>query len=240
MKSTSAPADTRMMAIVHNALERDLGRMRAALATQPYPHGSQRTALGAHALWLTDFLHAHHSGEDEGLWPLVRRRNPAAGPLLDQMDADHRRISPLMTALRDAAGAYAASTTDEPRAASLGALDELRAVLVPHLQREVAEMMPVVSASVTAGEWNAWDQEFNVKPKSLSQLGTEGHWLLDGIGPEGYQVVVHQVPAIPRFILVHGFARRYRRQAAARWQSAPVRALPPRPALTVGGDADGR
>ena len=34
----------------------------------------------------------------------------------------------------------------------------------------------------------------------------------------GYWVVVHTVPAVPRFILLHGFARAYRRRARARWQ----------------------
>jgi hypothetical protein len=60
--------------------------------------------------------------------------------------------------------------------------------------------------------------KYNIKPKSLAQLGMEGHWLLDGIDPEGYQIVVHTVPAVPRFILLHGFARAYRRRAQARWQ----------------------
>jgi hypothetical protein len=67
-------------------------------------------------------------------------------------------------------------------------------------------------------QWHAVEQQYNIKPKSLAQLGMEGHWLLDGIDPEGYQVVVHTVPAVPRFILLHGFARAYRRRAQARWQ----------------------
>jgi hypothetical protein len=67
-------------------------------------------------------------------------------------------------------------------------------------------------------QWHAVEQQYNIKPKSLAQLGMEGHWLLDGIDPEGYQVVVHTVPAVPRFILLHGFARAYLRRAQARWQ----------------------
>jgi hypothetical protein len=55
-------------------------------------------------------------------------------------------------------------------------------------------------------------------PKSFAQLGMEAHWLVDGIDREGYQIVVHTVPAVPRFILLHGFARAYRRRARARWQ----------------------
>jgi hypothetical protein len=30
-------------------------------------------------------------------------------------------------------------------------------------------------------------------------------------------MIVHLVPAIPRFILLKGFARRYRRRATRRW-----------------------
>jgi len=57
-------------------------------------------------------------------------------------------------------------------------------VLFPHLDPEVAEAMPVVSASITQAEWQAAEQEYNIKPKSLAQLGMEGHWLLDGIHAE--------------------------------------------------------
>ena len=86
----SDPADTRMMGIVHGALRRDLLRIREVVVTEPYPQGRQRRALGEHVVWLMRFLHAHHTSEDEGLWPLVRTRNPAAGELLDALEAEHQ------------------------------------------------------------------------------------------------------------------------------------------------------
>lgn len=215
MRIAQGPADTRMMGIVHGALRRDLLRTRAALTGEPFPRGRQRRALGEHALWMMEFLHAHHAGEDEGLWPLVRARNPAAGALLDSLEAEHRLIAPAAAALTAAGSRYAATPADEPRTELIAALDELTAVLFPHLDREVEEAMPVVSASITNADWHAVEQEHNIKPKSLAQLGMEGHWLLDGIDAEGYQVVVHTVPALPRFILLHGFARAYRRRARA-------------------------
>jgi hypothetical protein len=211
-------ADTRMMGIVHGALRRDLLRTHDALTAEPYPQGRRRQALGEHVVWMMEFLHAHHTSEDEGLWPLVRRRNPAAGALLDSLEADHLVISPAAAALGAAGRRYAATSADEPRADLATALDALTSVLLPHLDREVEEAMPVVSACITQAEWHAVEHEYNIKPKSLAQLGIEGHWLLDGIDAEGYQVVVHTVPAVPRFILLHGFARAYRRRAQARWQ----------------------
>jgi len=218
MTKATEPADTRMMGIVHGALRRDLRRAHAALTTQPYPRGRQRRALGNHVVWLMDFLHAHHTSEDVGLWPAVRAKNPGAGPLLDSLESDHRRIEPAAVALRSAGERYAAAVDEESRVDLVTALDDLTAVLIPHLDREVDEAMPVVSATIDHREWRAIEQKYNLKPKSLAQLGFEGHWLLDGIDPVGREVVMHTVPALPRFILVHGFARSYRRRASAVWQ----------------------
>ena len=225
MKTHDGPADTRMMGIVHAALKRDLQRVERLLREDPAPQGRQRVALGQHVTWMLDFLHAHHSGEDAGLWPLVRERNPAACELLDSMEADHARIAPAADAAAEAARSYAATTNEASRVALAQALEDLIEVLVPHLDREVAEAMPVVATSISNREWDAIEQEYNIKPKTTRQLAMEGHWLIEGIDAEGYDVVVHKVPAALRFILLHGFGRAYRRQAAARWtpDASPIR-----------------
>ena len=217
MTTPDGPADTRMMAIVHAALKRDLVRARVMLAAASPPQGRQRRALGRHVTWMIDFLHTHHSGEDAGLWPLVRERNPAAAELLASMEADHARISPTADAVATAAREYTATTADPPRIALVEALDSLIEVLVPHLDREVAEAMPIVAASITNREWDAIEQEHNIKPKSTRELAMEGHWLIEGIDAEGYDLVVHKVPALLRFVLIHGFGRAYRSQAQERW-----------------------
>ena len=217
MKAPEGPADTRMMGIVHDALKRDLLRTRGVLAASPAPQGRQRVALGEHVLWMLDVLHSHHTGEDTSLWPLVRERNPAATELLDSMEADHARIAPAAEAAAAAAREYTATTVDSARVALVEALDRLLEVLVPHLDREVAEAMPVVAASITNREWDTYEQGSNIKNKTTPQLAMEGHWLLEGLDSDGYDFVVHKVPAPVRIILIHGFGRAYRRRARARW-----------------------
>ena len=214
---TDVPADTRMMGIVHSALKRDLSRARDVLAAEPAPRGRQRVALGEHVTWMLEFLHGHHSGEDQGLWPLVRDRNPEAADLLDSMEADHARIAPAADSAAVAAAEYTATTTEAPRAALVDALDGLLEVLVPHLDREVAEAMPVVSASISDDEWNDIEQRYFVNKKSTVELAMEGHWMIEDIDSEGYDVVVHTVPPVLRFVLVYGFGPMYRRRAKARW-----------------------
>lgn len=206
-----------MMAIVHRALLRDLARARDVLAAPRPPTGEQRRALGEHLVWMMEFLHAHHMSEDTGLWPALVARNPDAAELVASLEADHAHIAPAVDAVTLAARLYASTTDDSARLALSDSMEALDVVLAPHLQREVADAMPVVSASLTRREWEAIEQAHNVAPNSTKQLALEGHWLLDDLDPEGRDVVVHLVGFIPRLVLVHGFAGVYRRRASGCW-----------------------
>lgn len=112
------------------------------------------------------FLHNHHTGEDDGLWPLIRSKKPEAGALLDQSDE---------------------------------------------------------------AEYDAIEQRYFVKPKGLLELAAEGHWILDGLDLASRDVVVDLVPAVPRFVLLRGFARRYRRKAQLLWGVGPATRIPSLP-----------
>ena len=63
-------------------------------------------------------------------------------------------------------------------------------------------MMPVVSSSITHGDWRGWEEDLN-KSKRMKQLADEGHWLIDNLDPDRRDFVVHLVPAVPRFVLLH-------------------------------------
>jgi uncharacterized protein YndB with AHSA1/START domain len=212
-----APADTRMMGIVHDALRRDLARAIDALAEEPAPDAARRAAIGEQVGWMMEFLHAHHRGEDEWLWPVVRERVPSAAALLDEMEADHAVVDPLIDVCAGAAQRYRDSSSEDARRALREALVRLCDAVLPYLRREEDEAMPVVSTALTDAEWHAIDQEHFVKPKSPGQLAREGHWMLDGLDAERREILLRQVPPIPRFVLLHGFARPYRRRAIACW-----------------------
>lgn len=218
--ATTAPADTRMMTVVHDALRRDLARSTVALTTSPPPGERQRQAIARHLAWMMGFLHAHHESEDAGLYPVVRDRRPDAAALLDQMDADHRAVVPRVAEVEAAAAAYGAHDEDADRVRLLDAIAALEEVLLPHLRREEDEAMPVVAESVSDDEWRAIEQEHNLDGKSPAQLGREGHWLIDDATPEHRALVLGLVPPVQRLVLVHGFGRAYRRERDRCWRPA--------------------
>ena len=217
------PAVTTMMGIVHSALRRDLRRARLVLDDGEVAD-ARRTALADHLIWMVRFLHDHHQGEDTGLFPMVRAKDPSVAPLLDAMDAEHETIHPAMSALDAAASRW----RSDPAAGPLvrAAVGTLEAVLLPHLRHEEQEMMPVVERTVTQREWHTWDQAANVKSKSPLELAYSGHWLVDSTTPEDYDTVIHEVPAVPRFVLLRFLGGPYRRRRAAMWDGTPAAEVP--------------
>jgi hemerythrin-like domain-containing protein len=215
--TADVPADTTMMGVVHDALRRDLSRVDVVLAEVPPPDDDRRRAIADHVLWMMDFLHDHHTTEDVALWPLVRKRNPAAATLLDRMDAEHETISPAIEQVRGAAARYREDPAPPAHEALVSALATLSTPLLSHLDDEETEAMPVVSASITDGEWRDLDQKYNVRGKSLGRLAVEGHWLMDGLDRARYQKLASLVPSPVRIVIEKGYARRYRRACALRW-----------------------
>lgn len=243
--ASDSPADTTMMRIVHNALRRDLARASAVLTEPERASGDQRRAIAGHLTWMMRFLHAHHASEDDGLYPLVRERGGAAPDVrevLDRMRRGHDAVATAAARVEAAAAALAVDGSDDHAARVVVALDELSEVLLPHLHEEEADAMPIASRLVTAAEWSAIEQQHNLDPKSMSELGFEGHWLIDGSSDADRTTVLGLVPPVPRLLLLHGYARRYRRHVAACWtgnEKPPRRVqLENQVAVTVAAEID--
>ncbi len=225
--STDTAPDTRTMGIVHSALRRDLARARLVLSGERPLAEERRQALADHLAWMMAFLDRHHTSEDEGLHPLVLRKNPAARELLEDMDADHHRIHPAMERVAGAAGALRTPSATAP-SELLTAIEELQAVLNPHLRREEEEAMPLVASSITAADWHTWDQEHNIKVLSFGELADAGLWTLDGQDPVSRTLMSQAVPRPALFVITTFFGPRYRRKTDRLWggtRAAAVGAL---------------
>ncbi|WP_202874026.1 hemerythrin domain-containing protein [Kribbella speibonae] len=221
------PADIDDMRIVHSALRRDLERVRIVASDPELLTEARRQAIGEHVVWLMHTLHRHHHGEDEHVWPEIRRRDPAAGALLDQMDADHRSIAQPMRDVEDAGDPFGAGTM--PASELLDRLARLQAVLLPHLAREEQEMMPVVAKLLSYDEWHDLGHRAFVRGKPLMHLAMEGHWVLDNATPEDRARIITVLPAAPRFVLLHLLGGPYAKRRESLWSNTPAAALPPLP-----------
>lgn len=219
--------DTRMNSVIHASLRRDLDRA-ALLLERPDDLSSERLrTLGAHAVWLMDFLHDHHTTEDTSLFPLIRANNPGAAELIDAMDAEHHAIGEARSALEQAGRSAEAGQAGAAEALR-AAVADLRAVLDPHLEHEERDLPRVVELSVTEQEWAAFEKS-NVEGKKPPELAFQGHWMLDNLEPAGAAVVKSKVPAVPRFIMLRFLGGAYRKRRDELWGGTPAETVRSQP-----------
>jgi hypothetical protein len=82
------------------------------------------------------FVHMHHNAEDRGFFPELRDTNPAINPVIDRLEADHRRVSDHLDAVETAANVLAEDEGDRARRAVAEALRALGENLLAHLDYE--------------------------------------------------------------------------------------------------------
>ena len=211
-----------MNRIFHAALRRDLERASNVLAdADDHSRPEQRLALAEHVGLVLDLLHHHHTGEDTGLWPLVRRRAPDLGTQLDTMETEHASVAGAIVSTRAAARPYA--TTTDPVAIGHRlqlALSELSDVLLPHLDHEETEVMPRVMRALTNRDWSALSRGELRSWNSLALAGTGLVWMADGLNQTQRALFNQQVSPIFQWLVDKRYGPSYRRRTALAFGAA--------------------
>jgi hypothetical protein len=82
------------------------------------------------------FVHAHHHAESALLFPQLRQSNPALGPVVDKLEADHAAVADLLDVVSAAAAELAGQEEPTARTRLIDVLGGLSAVLLAHLDYE--------------------------------------------------------------------------------------------------------
>jgi hypothetical protein len=82
------------------------------------------------------FVHSHHNAEDREFFPELRETNPAINPVIDRLQADHRRVSDDLDRVEAAARALEENEGVEARQEVVDALQGLAGNLLAHLDYE--------------------------------------------------------------------------------------------------------
>jgi hypothetical protein len=128
----------------HASMRCEFGRLALVAATASDPG---HIALIEEQITLTtNCLHHHHTSEDTELWPRLRTRAPQRRADLDELEAEHAVVDPLIEQIRD---------TSLPLGVRAEVLAELQAVLEEHLDHEEAVALPLVCSHLARSEWEA-------------------------------------------------------------------------------------
>jgi hemerythrin-like domain-containing protein len=122
-----------------------------------------------------EFLHVHHTGEDELVYPLLEERCEQSRPVLERIDDQHKLLDAPMVAGRSAIAAWrAAPSTDNAQAVidAIGSIDEL---LRPHLEEEETVLLPIATKWMTPEEWG------RLPGHAMMSFRADKPWLMAGL-----------------------------------------------------------
>jgi len=121
-----------------------------------------------------DFLHVHHEGEEQLVFPLLRERCPEQLELLDLMAAQHADVVELV---QRSSGALSAWAGGEPaaQADAASALGALAGRLEEHLGEEERQVLPLCAEHLSLEEWGA------LPGHAMGNFSGDKIWLILGL-----------------------------------------------------------
>jgi hypothetical protein len=202
-RSGSGDADLTIMTAAHDALRRDLVALtRVAQGPGRWIPDRQRSIAVGWELFKRQ-LHLHHTAEDDLIWPALRERlghSAHAMSVLDDMEAEHQRVDPLLAAVDAGFASAAEPDASLPHPDLLAdAVDTLAGALTGHLTHEEEEGLPLIGVALTAAEWRRVG--FKIARRSgLSAGGEMFSWLLSSAPPGQVRAVTGQLPPPARVL----------------------------------------
>lgn len=137
---------------VHGWLREELAALRADVDAHLAGHGGRPRQLRAHCLAFCSALSQHHTGEDDGIFPVLSELFPELRPVLDELARDHQMVTEILHSLEELVDRLG-SETDPAKAQQVRAeLDGLAALLELHFGYEEKRLVLALnSVNVQAG-----------------------------------------------------------------------------------------
>jgi hemerythrin-like domain-containing protein len=199
------------MAVVHRVFRREFGMLPGLVRAVPAGDKDRAVVVAEHARLILATLHLHHTGEDKVLWPLLLERAAPARDLIDRMQAQHANVDRLVGRIGPLVDRFAAVVQGGEELAST--LEQLRMVLVEHLNLEEAEIVPLAAQHLTADEWSEMGKH-GLSEMSRRKLPLVFGAVLEEADEKERAIMFDVLPAPVRVLMTAVGAVQYRRYIA--------------------------
>ncbi|MBK3564295.1 hemerythrin domain-containing protein [Streptomyces sp. MBT62] len=212
---TSKP-DVHDMVVVHRTFRQSCAEL-PDLVRGLRPGDSARAALVVDAVrFLLMGLEAHHTSEDEYLWPLLTARTGVRAEAVARMEEQHHRLEELVTDVRGALDALAADPRPLLAEQVADQLTELRSVLTAHMDEEENTILPLAAECLSVAEWEELG-EISLAKLDRKHLLRAFSALMAVATPEEQRTLLTKAPAPARLLWsLSGRRSHARREAGLR------------------------
>jgi hemerythrin-like domain-containing protein len=166
--------DVSDMFAVHKALT---GALEAAPAyvAKAGVNSERVEVIGSFYDNVIEFLHVHHTGEDELIYPVLEERSPENRSELERIDDQHKLLHAPMDAARSAVASWRKEPSSESAQAVIDAVATIDDTLRPHLAEEETVMLPI------ATKWMSPEEFGRLPGHHMMIFRADKPWLMVGL-----------------------------------------------------------
>ncbi|MFE9927977.1 hemerythrin domain-containing protein [Streptomyces sp. NPDC005533] len=202
---------TREMAMIHPVFRRE-SRLLAELVQEVRPADTARSGiLAEHWRLYSIGLHAHHTGEDEMLWPVLLPHLDLDAEQVLAMEAQHRALDEGIAEVQRLMDRWEAGALAEDRDELADALRRHHRQLCAHLDEEERNVTPLVALHVNEKQWLAvGERGLAETPRNRLMIALGA--ILEDTSPEERQEFMARMPLAARVLWRILGQRQYRRE----------------------------
>jgi hemerythrin-like domain-containing protein len=193
-------ADSRDMIVIHQMFRREFKAIPALVSAVPDGDAAKVAVVADHVTWMVAFLHGHHEGEDELVWPRLLERVPGeTDPLIFTMETQHAGLAKALDDLAARAADWRATPSAPEREAVAGAAADLLPRIAEHLDMEELKVLSLIDRYLTKKEWDQVGAS-GLKKFPFSKLKVSFGMILFQATPDQVQIMRNVIPRVPWMI----------------------------------------
>jgi hemerythrin-like domain-containing protein len=131
---------------IHLWLREELARLREDIDSHLAGSSERPRALQAHCLTFCSALSRHHTGEDDGAFPVLAERFPQLRPVIRELQHDHRVVAGILRSLEELLGGLVAGADPAAARRVRAELDGLTALLESHFVYEEKKLVSALNS----------------------------------------------------------------------------------------------
>jgi hemerythrin-like domain-containing protein len=166
--------DVSDMYAVHKALLGALDAAGGCVAKADRDPG-RTEVIGSFVENVIEFLHVHHSGEDELIYPVLQQRCAESRAELERIDGQHKLLYGPMDAGRSAVATWKVKPSTDNAEEVIAAVASIAEALRPHLVEEETVVLPLATKWMSPEEWG------RQAGHNMMSFGADKPWLMLGL-----------------------------------------------------------
>jgi iron-sulfur cluster repair protein YtfE (RIC family) len=142
------------MALIHRIFRSSFAELARLVTEVPVGDAARVSAVADHLGFTLDGLTAHHTTEDDLVWPVLLERARPSAALVERMEAQHHGLHAAIEEVRRRTDAWRAALSPDAASQLSAAISAMLGQLTTHLDEEERDVVPLIAEHLSVAEWD--------------------------------------------------------------------------------------